>query len=156
MLRSALMFIAGFVVAAMLVVPSSAQSMPVANLAYVNLASNRVNTLIDFADVANGFLSGKNKLDSVIAAHENLTTMVTAIDAKEPPITLLALHVQLRFAAIRCGTLAGIAESVKRIENATAFDLIPFLTERSSCFDAINNARLRLIDYAAPYGVNPF
>jgi len=152
-MRALLMFVAGFVVASALVVPSSAQSMPASGKTYIETTIERLGTIDNLYTAANDYFFSRGTAIAVTKAHQAVIEAVEDIDRQEPPIALLGLHAQMKFAALRC---ANMATGPKDPNNATQLEAIIFMNSRSSCLSEFHAARLRLIDYAAGYGVNPF
>lgn len=162
-MRALLMFAAGFSLAFILfsASPLTAQdvypTMPAASVAYVEQAAEYLEILSGFAITTSNFIDGNSTEKNLISEEKNLDALIKVVSAQEPAIELLALHTQLRFAASRCRYLSSVAKSLRRSTGLDAIALVaPFTTERAVCASEINLTRLRLIDYAAPYGVNPF
>ena len=161
-LKTIIVFAAGFVVAAILfsayplVAQDARPGMSAASRAYVKQSVKHIETLVEFYSVASGFFSRKSTLTDVVKEHEILTALMKDVNTSAVPLDLLALETQLHFATYRCETIALEAERLKDIAEATAFLTAPLFSERAGCISEIHQARLRLIDYAVAYGVNPF
>ena len=155
-MRALLMFVAGLFVASAFVVPSSAQSMPAANLAYVKQVTEQIATLDDYYAAMNGFYFSTSTSDEIVKANRLHTELKATLAEQTPPIALLALHTQLQFTVVRCENMAAGPKAMKDPKNITELSLLGFVPIRESCATQIHNTRLRLIDYAAGYGINPF
>lgn len=162
MYRSLLIFAAGFVLAAVLfsAAPLTAQDKPAmsaANAAYVKQAAENLEILSSFAVTAGNFISDDSTEIELTNAEKKLTALIKAVDAQEPTIELLAVHTQLIFAAKRCQSFSSIGKSLKKSTGLDALSLFaPYISERAVCASEMHQSRMRLIDYAVPYAVNPF
>ena len=155
-MRALLMFAAGLFVASALVVPSSAQSMPASNLAYIEQVAEQIATLDAYYAAMNGFYFSASTSDEIVKANRLHAELKSTLVEQTPPIALLALHAQLQFAVLRCENMAAGPKAMKDPKNITELSLLGFVPIRESCATQIHNTRWRLIDYAAGYGVNPF
>ncbi len=162
MYRFLLVFAAGFVLAAVLfnAPPLTAQNkptMPPAGRNYINQAAQRLGILDSYYVTISRSIGSQSVVTDVVDARANLVMLIKGLDAQSPPIDLLALHTQLRFAAFRCESLALMIEGMEGSEGfSSMIGIAPYVTDRASCLAETHHARMRLIDYAASYGVHPF
>lgn len=123
------------------------------DMSYVLEAGKRVAVLQQFFDATSNVFNNTGTITDAKKIHVSLGYIVTKMEKETPPLDLVAYQSQFRFAALYCGNIDTVAEDSK--DATSSLVVTPVLIMRINCINQIQAARLRLIDVAAAYGINP-
>lgn len=139
-----------------LIIAHGAQAQNRTADAYMTQAAADIRQIAGAYDVARGYLAGRNTVTETRQAVANMVELRATLDAKTPPLHMLAIHEQIRFAAGRCENFAEPVSQSKADEHNNVFSVLMLVDLREYCAVQLHAAKMRLIEYGMASGVNPF
>lgn len=156
-MKSFLSFVVGFVAA--LILSSSyalfAQSTPDVSVKSLVAATVQIETA--YTTIRDNLFGDNGKVESIKQQSDNLDTLLKSLRSMKPSLELLATRQQVQFAGERCVNFANMATRILTDKDGkNIFSAAVSIDVREFCAVQINAAKLRLLDYGAAKGFDPF